>query len=62
MISIEEQENENKIKAFDNINTKLWGMADILPYFLDKLNPDEKYNLMVALDQTKKEMEAEHEI
>ena len=62
MISIEEQENEKKIKSFDNINTKLWGMADILPYFLDKLNPDEKYNLMVALDQTKKEMEAEHEI
>lgn len=62
MISIDEQENEKKIKSFDNINTKLWGMADILPYFLDKLNPDEKYNLMVALDQTKKEMEAEHEI
>ena len=62
MISIDEQENDKKIKSFDNINRKLWGMADILPYFLDNLNPDDKYNLMVSLEETKKELEAEHEI
>jgi hypothetical protein len=62
MISIIEKENNEKIKLYDTLNTKLWGMVDILPYFLDKLNPDEKYNLMVSLDETKKELEAEGEI
>lgn len=62
MISIQEQENKEKIKVYDLLNTKLWGMADIIPYYLDKLNPDEKYNLMQALDDTKKELEAEGEI
>ena len=62
MISIQEQENKEKIKVYDLLNTKLWGMADIFPYYFDKLNPDEKYNLMQALDETMKELEAEGEI
>lgn len=62
MISIDEQENEKKIKSFDNINTKLWGMADIFPYYLDSLTPAEKYDMMRGLEEKKKELEAEHEI
>lgn len=62
MISIEQHENQEKIKVFDEINTKLWGMAEIFPYYFDKLNPDQQYNLMIDLDETKKELEAEGEI
>jgi uncharacterized protein YdeI (YjbR/CyaY-like superfamily) len=62
MISIQDQENKEKIKVYDDLNTKLWGMVDIFTYYFDKLNPDEKYNLMVALSETKKELEAEGEI
>ena len=62
MISIQDQENKEKIKVYDDLNTKLWGMVDIFTYYFDKLNPDEKYNLMVALSETKNELEAEGEI
>jgi hypothetical protein len=62
MISIEEREKEEKIKEFDLLNTNLWGMANILRYYVDSLNPDEKYNLMQALEEKKKELEAEGEI
>ena len=60
MINI--QENQEKIKVFDEINTKLWGMAEIFPYLIESLNPVQKYELMKALEETKKELEAEGEI
>ena len=31
MISLSEKENKDKIKVYDDLNTKLWGMADIFP-------------------------------
>ena len=57
MISIEEREKEEKIKEFDLLNTNLWGMANILRYYVDSLNPDEKYNLMQALEEKKSSKE-----
>ena len=62
MLSIQDQETKEKIKVYDTLNTKLWGMADIFPYYFDQLNPDEKYNLMEALSEVKKELKAEGEI
>ena len=62
MISLSEKENKDKIKVYDDLNTKLWGMADIFPYYFESLTPDAKYELMKALDETKKELEAEGEI
>ena len=62
MISIIQKENDEKIKLYDTLNTKLWGMAHILPYYFDSLTPAEKYDMMKGLEEKKKELEAEHEI
>ena len=35
MISLSEKENKDKIKVYDDLNTKLWGMADIFPYYFE---------------------------
>ena len=62
MISITEKENDEKIKLYDTRNRKLWGMANIFPYYFDSLTPAEKYDMMRGLEEKKKELEAEHEI
>ena len=62
MISIIQKENDEKIKLYDTLNTKLWGMANIFPYYFESLTPAEKYDMMKGLDETKKELEAEGEI
>ena len=56
-------DNEEKhSKLIERLNQDTWGMVNILPYYLESLNPVEKFNLMQALDEKKKELEAEHEI
>ena len=62
MISTPEQENNEMKKLYDRLNQDTWGMLNVLPYLIESLNPLEKYNLMKALDETKKELEAEGEI
>jgi hypothetical protein len=62
MISIPEQENNEMKKLYDRLNQDTWGMVEVLPYLIESLNPLEKYNLMQALDEKKKELEAEGEI
>ena len=58
MISQEEQ----KIKTLDRINKKFWGMADLLPYYLDSLPPDKAYDLMKGLERVQEELKAEGEL
>ena len=62
MISIPEQENNEMKKLYDRLNQDTWGMVEVLPYLIESLNPLEKYDLMRALDEKKKELEAEGEI
>ena len=62
MISIPEKENNEMKKLYDRLNQDTWGMVEVLPYLIEALNPLEKYNLMKALDEKKKELEAEGEI
>ena len=53
---------EKKIKAYDRINKKFWGMGDILPYYLDTLPPDKAYDLMQGLERVQEELKAEGEV
>ena len=62
MINIQEEEKEKNAKLLERLNQDTWGMLNVLPYLIESLNPLEKYNLMNALDEKKKELEAEGEI
>ena len=62
MINIQEEEKEKNEKLMERLNQDTWGMLNVLPYLIESLNPLEKYDLMKALDEKKKELEAEHEI
>ena len=62
MINIQEEEKEKNAKLLERLNQATWGMVEVLPYLIESLNPLEKYNLMQALDEKKKELEAEGEI
>lgn len=62
MINIQEEEKEKNEKLLERLNQDTWGMLNVLPYLIESLNPLEKYNLMQALDEKKKELEAEGEI
>ncbi len=53
---------EKKIKTYDRINKKFWGMADILPYYLDTLAPDIQFDLMAALENLREQLKAEGEL
>lgn len=59
MINIQEAAKE---KLLERLNEDTWGMLNILPYLIESLNPVKKYELMKALEETKKELEAEGEI
>lgn len=59
MINIQEEAKE---KLLERLNEDTWGMLNILPYLIESLNPVKKYELMKALEETKKELEAEGEI
>ena len=62
MINIQEEEKEKNEKLMERLNQDTWGMLNVLPYLIESLNPLEKYDLMKALDEKKKELEAEGEI
>ena len=62
MINIQEKEKEEMEKLYARLKEDTWGMLHVLPYLIESLNPYEKYNFMVALDEKKKELEAEGEI
>ena len=62
MINIQEEEKEKNAKLLERLNQDTWGMLNVLPYLIESLNPVQKYNLMQALDETKKELEAEGEL
>ena len=62
MINIQEEEKEKNEKLLERLNQDTWGMLNVLPYLIESLNPLEKYDLMKALDEKKKELEAEGEI
>ena len=51
--------NEEKI---NEINKKVWGMLDILPYYIDSLDDGEKYDMMRALENIRSELIIEGEI
>ena len=51
--------NEEKI---NEINKKVWGMLDILPYYIDSLDDGEKYDMMSALESIRDELIIEGEI
>lgn len=59
---IQENEIEKELKIYAQLNKKVWGMARILPYYIDCLPPDKKYDLMQALESLKDELEAEGEL
>ena len=62
MINIQEEEKEKNEKLLERLNQDTWGMLNVLPYLIESLNPLEKYDIMKALDEKKKELEAEGEI
>ena len=51
--------NEEKI---EELNKKLWGMLDILPYYIDSLDEGEKYDMMRALENIRDELIIEKEV
>ena len=59
---IQENEIEQELKIYEQLNKKVWGMARLLPYYVDSLPPDKRYDLMQALDSLKEELEAEGEL
>jgi hypothetical protein len=62
-MSIEEQEKEEKnAKLIERLKQDTWGMLEVLPYLIQSMDPMEKYNLMKALEEKKRELEAEGEI
>ncbi len=62
MINIQEEEKAKNEKLLERLNEDTWGMLNILPYLIESLNPVQKYELMKALEETKKELETEGEI
>ncbi len=62
MINIQEEEKAKNETLLERLNEDTWGMLNILPYLIESLNPVQKYELMKALEETKKELEAEGEI
>ena len=62
MINIQEEEKEKNAKLLERLNQDTWGMVEVLPYLIEGMDPMERYNLMKALDETKKELEGEGEI
>ena len=53
---------QKKIKAYDRINKKFWGMADILPYYLDTISPDKAYDLMKDLERVQEQLKSDGEL
>ena len=51
--------NEEKI---EELNKKLWGMLDILPYYIDSLDEGEKYDMMSSLENIRAELIREREV
>ena len=62
MINIQEEEKEKNAKLLERLKEDTWGMLNVLPYLIEGMDPMEKYNLMKALEEKKKELEAEGEL
>ena len=62
MITEENEIVKQELKIYEQLNKKVWGMARLLPYYIDTLTPVERFDLMESLDRLKDELEAEGEI
>ena len=49
-------------EKIDKLNKKVWGMLDILPYYIDSLDDGEKYDMMRALESIRSELIIEREV
>jgi len=55
-------DKKNTDKLFERLSRDTWGMMDILPYYIESLPPDKKYDLMQGLEDKKRELRFEGEL
>ena len=56
------EKDKEAIKILQRLDKDTWGMLKVLPYYLECLPPDKKYDLMVDLEQVQEQLKAEGEL
>lgn len=55
-------DKQNIDKLYERLSRDTWGMIDILPYYIEGLTPDKKYDLMKGLEDKNRELLLEGEL